>query len=151
MEVMEDGEKYIAIDKSTKFDYEFFIFCFISQECELGNEGDIPPPMVQGVVHDIAWAPAMGRSYHLIATATREPNFKIHTLNRNPDGSLKFVSTHVELVSSPVWRLAWNATGTVLSTSSEDGSLQLWRKDFAGSWKSVQSLPLNHEIKSFYS
>ena len=28
-------------------------------------------------VHDIAWAPAMGRSYHLIATASRESTFKV--------------------------------------------------------------------------
>lgn len=30
-----------------------------------------------GVIHDIAWAPAMGRSYHLIATASRELSFKV--------------------------------------------------------------------------
>ncbi len=28
-------------------------------------------------VHDIAWAPSVGRSYHLIATASREPNFQV--------------------------------------------------------------------------
>jgi hypothetical protein len=32
------------------------------------------------VVHDIAWAPAMGRSYHLIATASRESTFKVASL-----------------------------------------------------------------------
>ena len=41
--------------------------------------------------------------------------------------------------------------GTVLSTSSEDGTLCLWRKDFAGTWKSVQELPLKDDIKKFYS
>lgn len=30
-----------------------------------------------GVVHDIAWAPVMGRSYHLIATASRENCFRV--------------------------------------------------------------------------
>jgi len=28
-------------------------------------------------VHDIAWAPNMGRSYHLIAAASREKNFRV--------------------------------------------------------------------------
>jgi hypothetical protein len=29
-------------------------------------------------IHDVAWAPVMGRSYHLIATASRERYFKVH-------------------------------------------------------------------------
>ena len=41
------------------------------QECELGTPEDT------GVIHDVAWAPAMGRSYHLIATASRENKFKV--------------------------------------------------------------------------
>lgn len=41
----------------------------ILQECVLGEH--LNP------VHDIAWAPAMGRSYHLIATASRESTFKV--------------------------------------------------------------------------
>jgi WD40 repeat protein len=42
---------------------------------------------------------------------------------------------------SNVWRVAWNATGTVLATSAEDGTLSLWRRDFAGEWINVQDLP----------
>lgn len=83
----------------------------------------------------------------MIATATRETNFKIHTLNRKSDGSLEYASTHQEQVKSPVWRVTWNVTGTVLSTSSEDGTLCLWRKDFAGLWKCVQELPQKQEPK----
>lgn len=44
----------------------------VLQECELGEHNN--------PVHDIAWAPAMGRSYHLIATASREPTFKVFFL-----------------------------------------------------------------------
>ena len=43
------------------------------EECELGVRGADQ----QGVIQDVAWAPAMGRSYHLIATASRENNFKV--------------------------------------------------------------------------
>lgn len=39
------------------------------QECILGTHND--------TVHDIAWAPCMGRSFHLIATASREPTFQV--------------------------------------------------------------------------
>jgi len=30
-----------------------------------------------GALHDVAWSPAMGRSYHLIATASREKYFRV--------------------------------------------------------------------------
>ena len=42
-------------------------------------------------------------------------------------------------------------TGTVLSTSSEDGSLSLYRRDFVGNWRSVQDLPGVNETKQFYN
>lgn len=94
-----------------------------------------------GVVHDIAWAPVMGRSYHLIATASREncfrvsldynaPSceiwwwlilksfdfdfvFKIHKLLRKEDGSLVYDRSQVIHTKdgSSVWRVSWNTTG----------------------------------------
>lgn len=110
------------------------------QECDLlGDRAD-----QQGVIQDVAWAPAMGRSYHLIALASRENHFKvyipfttkkyitntlychyccidlstlnhpqIHTLTRGSDGSLTYASTHTEPTLSPIWRVTWNATGTI--------------------------------------
>jgi len=118
-----------------------------TEECVLGEHS--------GVVHDIAWAPTMGRNYHQIATASREPAFRIHTLNRAANGSLEYRSSQTIESNSDVWRVAWNATGTVLATSSEDGTLALWRKDYNGEWKSVQTLAVgvingNEETRAFY-
>ena len=111
---------------------------FWREECVLGEH--------TGVVHDISWAPSMGRSYHLIATASRENSFKIHTLQRiteNDKHFLEYKSTQTILsgTSSEIWRVAWNATGTVLATSSEDGTLALWRRNIHGEWKNVETLP----------
>lgn len=79
----------------------------------------------------------MGRSYHLIATASRENCFrvrwefysdlrietlrisfcasllKIHKLSRKEDGSLEYSSTQVVQAreGSTVWRVSWNTTG----------------------------------------
>jgi WD40 repeat protein len=79
---------------------------------------------------------------------------QIHKLNRKEDGSLEYVSTQsVESTTkSNVWRVAWNATGTVLATSAEDGTLSLWRKDFAGAWINVQNLPsgVQQKMMHFY-
>ena len=105
------------------------------EECVLGEH--------YGVIHDIAWAPAMGKSYHQIATATREPSFKVHTLTRDTatgKGGVTYKSSQTIESTSDIWRVAWNATGTVLATSSEGGTLTLWRKDSEGTWRSAQTL-----------
>jgi nucleoporin SEH1 len=111
------------------------------EEVDLGDHG--------GVVHDIAWAPVMGRSYHQIATACRDKTVRVFMLLRRPDqdGSLEKIESTEEqpnpailTCTSPVWRVAWNATGTILATSGDDGTLSLWRKDFSGVWKVVQNM-----------
>lgn len=95
-------------------------------------------------IHDLAWAPAMGRSFHLVACASRECCFHIHTLLRQGEGEGGLVHHSTVRISSPseVWRVAWNCTGTVLATSAEDGTLSLWRRDFSEQWVNVQNLPL---------
>mmetsp|Transcript_22016 Transcript_22016/g.37189 ORF Transcript_22016/g.37189 Transcript_22016/m.37189 type:complete len:365 (+) Transcript_22016:54-1148(+) len=101
-------------------------------------------------IHDLAWAPAMGRSYHLIACASRETSFHIHTLRREEGGLVLQSSVRISSPSE-VWRVAWNSTGTVLSTAAEDGSLRLWRRNFTEEWVSVQDLPLVGSAKAVYA
>jgi len=101
------------------------------EECVLGEHS--------GVVHDIAWAPVMGRSYHQIATASRDNVVRVFNLTRKGDGSLELTGNPAILTcKSQVWRVAWNATGTILATSGDDGALSLWRKNFDGQWDAVQ-------------
>lgn len=38
-----------------------------------------------------------------------------------------------------VWRVEWNATGTVLASSGEEGTVRLWKSNFKGEWKEVSA------------
>jgi hypothetical protein len=66
---MGSGLRYVDVALASKY-HKLTESCFRdTQESVLGTHGD--------TVHDIAWAPGMGRSYHLIATASRESKFQV--------------------------------------------------------------------------
>jgi len=89
-------------------------------------------------VHDIAWAPNMGRTYHLIATACKDQFVRIWKLKYT-----KAKKYEVELVArlgnhkSEVWRVSWNVTGTILASTGDDGTARLWKCDHGGQWQAI--------------
>ena len=96
-------------------------------------------------VNDVAWAPNMGRSYHLIASAGQDAHsqLKINRLARTP-GRLVPEGT-VDISPSAdqpqgVWRCEWNATGTVLASSGEEGEVKLWKSTFRGDFTQIKSM-----------
>ena len=124
-------------------------------------------------VHDVAWAPNIGRSFHLIATAGTDNTLKVHRLKRkwigssstsssssssstsntkknktksNIDGAaLELESTkNLDTERTEVWRCSWNVTGTVLASSADGGIVQLWKCDFRdNSWNCVSKVQGN--------
>ncbi|KAJ3301459.1 epoxide hydrolase, soluble (sEH) [Blyttiomyces sp. JEL0837] len=119
----------------------------------------------QDMITDVAWAPNMGRSYQLIATACKDGRVRIFKLLEESksawDGSRSgtdyqsggFVSGmagagqgagsrfRVNLVAdlgdhqAEVWRVEWNVLGTILSSSGDDGKVRLWKSTFLEDWK----------------
>ena len=79
-----------------------------------------------GVVRDIAWAPNMGRSFEIIATACSDGHVRIFHLTKANGFSVDLVADFDEHASE-VWKVEWNVTGTILSSSGDDGVLRLWK------------------------
>jgi len=104
----------------------------------------------QDIVHDVAWAPNVGRSYQLIATACKDGRVRIFKLSNESVKNKNMISTSVikgdnkfkvELIEefkdhgSEVWRVEWNVTGTILSSSGDDGKIRLWKASYNNEWK----------------
>ncbi|EEB07336.1 nucleoporin Seh1 [Schizosaccharomyces japonicus yFS275] len=131
------------------------------------------------LVRDIAWAPSLGKNYHLVATGCKDGRLRLFKLNRNfesavqpylmtdsvsenEDGEMtnsnvEAEDVEVELVGnydhfkSQVWRCEFNVTGTILSTSGDDGCVRLWKTSYANQFNCISVISLQRENKSFSS
>lgn len=125
-------------------------------------------PDHNSIIRDVAWAPSMGRSYELLATASKDGYVRIYKINdRNVDsfsnsnsnnslngaGREAAINEDLEFTDfgrnknsdelenrlettllaknddhkSEVWSVSWNSTGTVLSSSGDDGKVRFWK------------------------
>ncbi|KAJ9588329.1 hypothetical protein L9F63_018305 [Diploptera punctata] len=94
-------------------------------------------------VHDIAFAPNLGRSYHLLGIATN--NVRIIMLKPIQEGTVQSGLTRFDVQVAAqfedhyctVWRVCWNITGTILASSGDDCYVRLWKANYMNSWKCV--------------
>ncbi|BFZ53808.1 epoxide hydrolase, soluble (sEH) [Savitreella phatthalungensis] len=119
-----------------------------------------------GLVRDVEWAPAVGRTYHLLATACKDGHvrvFKLKEQDSHPpesgdhaddthttldnddhhDHADSHTTWHADLIAdhddhgAQVWRVSFNATGTVLSTAGDDAKVRLWKSSLGGEIRCV--------------
>ena len=99
-----------------------------------------------GHVNSVAWAPNMGRSFHLIASAGQDQDqneqLKVHRLERTPAGVQYAGATALSSAGLPqgIWRVAWNVTGTILASSGDEGVVRLWKCNFRGDWDEIKAV-----------
>ncbi|XP_067135644.1 nucleoporin SEH1 [Centruroides vittatus] len=100
-------------------------------------------------VRDITFAPNLGRSFNLLAVASKDVRIislkpLIDQGNGNPQGSLsKFEIRQVGQFddhNSQVWRVSWNILGTILASSGDDGCVRLWKANYLDNWKCIATL-----------
>ncbi|XP_078034855.1 nuclear pore complex protein Nup44A isoform X2 [Augochlora pura] len=96
-------------------------------------------------VHDIAFAPNLGRSFHTLAIATKD--VRIITLKplieSVQSGAPRFeITTAAQFFDHDftVWRVCWNIMGTILASSGDDGCVRLWKDNYINNWKCVAVL-----------
>lgn len=119
------------------------------------------------IITDVSWAPLMGRSFELLATASKDGIVRVFkiidkTLDNYgvlggmgsksslkyddgdqktlPDEDQEMESTsarastlEISLIAqlddhkSDVWSVSWNSTGTILSSTGDDGKVRFWK------------------------
>ncbi|XP_045461022.1 nucleoporin SEH1 [Harmonia axyridis] len=99
---------------------------------------------VTDAVHDIAFSPNLGRSFHVLAVATKD--IRIYNLIPDISDASGVTKLDVQTVAQfdshgcTVWRVCWNITGTVLASSGDDGTVRMFKMNYANSWKPVAVL-----------
>ncbi|GAB1610477.1 nucleoporin SEH1-like [Argonauta hians] len=97
-------------------------------------------------VHDLAFSPNFGRSYHLLAVASKDLYIFQMTPIRQEGHSDYNTSYEICLIGQfddhehQVWRLSWNVTGTILASSGYDGKVRLWKANYLRNWKCISVL-----------
>lgn len=93
-------------------------------------------------VHDIAFAPNVGRSYHMLAVASKDVSiFNIKPVTES-SGTQRFEVTKAAQFNDnycTVWRVAFNVTGTILVSSGDDGYVRIWRMNYQKGFKCICS------------
>jgi nucleoporin SEH1 len=143
--VSHEGEEATCLSwNSSRFDSHMMVVgttahCKVWAKNQAERRWEVMAEIGSYGVNDVSWAPNLGRSYHLIAAAPSKSNsVAIIKLRCGDTGGYSEVGNEERLsTASEVWRTEWNITGTVLATSSDDGGISMWRRNFQNKWNLI--------------
>lgn len=86
-------------------------------------------------VHDVSFAPHVGRSFHILAVASKDVQiFHLKPIPENTgSGSGRLEIQNAGTFNDhrcAVWRVTWNVTGTMLASTGDDGWVRLWKSEY---------------------
>jgi len=100
-----------------------------------------------GPIHDVCWAPLMGKTKHYIASASKDKTIRIFSVKITEDKGQPTIMESEEKAclehSSEVWRVQWNITGTMLASSSDDGHVRLYKPNHNNQWEPILEINEN--------
>lgn len=84
-------------------------------------------------VHDVAFAPHVGRSFHVLSVASKDVQiFHIRPVPESNGTSGRLDIQNAGIFNDhrcAVWRVTWNVTGTMLASTGDDGWVRLWKSE----------------------
>ena len=88
------------------------------------------------------------RSYHLLATASKDGHVRIWKFVEDEVSDQYKVDLIADFVDhdAEVWRVQWNVTGTILSSSGDDGKIRLWKSDVLNEWRCMSVINSDSEL-----
>ena len=93
-------------------------------------------------VLSVSWAPAIGRSYHLIAAGGKDKKVYIMKCKDNVDG--KFIGEEERVFNDhagEVWKVEWNILGSMLASSGDDNTVKMYKRSYQGDWMLSDNIP----------
>uniref|UniRef100_K3W770 Anaphase-promoting complex subunit 4 WD40 domain-containing protein n=1 Tax=Globisporangium ultimum (strain ATCC 200006 / CBS 805.95 / DAOM BR144) TaxID=431595 RepID=K3W770_GLOUD len=91
-------------------------------------------------VRDVAWAPNVGIPANLIASGSDDHTVRVWSQDEI-DGEWKMQLVHT--FRSPVYRISWSLTGTVLSVAVGDDEVTFWKQLNDHEWVQLSSVTEN--------
>lgn len=90
-------------------------------------------------IQSVSWAPHIGRTMQLIAMGGRDGAVYVYTLRPPAAGAGPAaggweakLAARLPEHGDAVWRVEWNATGSLLASSGDDGTVRVWQPDATG-------------------
>ncbi len=91
-------------------------------------------------VRDVAWAPSVGLTKHLIASCSQDCRVVISS----SDDFVNWKSTVLKKFDDVVWSVSWSLTANILAVSGADNKVSLWKVDTEGQWVCISDVIKGH-------